>query len=250
MHVRPEITNIFKQITHPVILIGSELADTSQLPNFAEDPNYRPAFNAQAYALNPSIAWGLQEHILHRVQQAKPSRAHFAIHQLSTLFKAARLYSLTIDDLLQQAGCQQVQGLYGNIAEFRCSLNTSMQIKSSGLFMPEACSENPNYDLQSKICLKCGSPLRFNLVMEGEPLQGLEEAGNFIAQADGLIVIGTNPKQFPANQIIPVATSRRIPLIEFSKKPGIQFTASCPQPGELTQTLPDFVQALLACQST
>lgn len=243
--LNPELLHILRKLSNPALLVGAELSASSGLPNFYEHPNYRPGLNLAGFELNPAITWGLQDHIETTINKATHSVAHIAIAELSNIFPNLTIYTTDIDSFLLKAGCRAtIHALYGQIDSYQCQTNSSLQLQPSGLYIPEPCSINSQFDLKQRLCLKCGGNLRRRLVLDGEPLYGLEEATQVFEQTDGLFVIGINSKVFPANQLVSIAARRRIPILELGENPAIQFTAAFSIRGPISQTLPQLVQAL------
>ncbi len=122
-----------------------------------------------------------------------PNAAHLALAELEKRGKLKVVITQNVDGLHQKAGSQKIIELHGSTNRCYC----------------EDC--HTKYDLNLLLdaehlpsCEKCGGVVRPDIVMYGEKLDNelLEEAKNYVSNADMLIVGGTSLVVYPAAGLI------------------------------------------------
>ncbi|RBP42226.1 NAD-dependent protein deacylase [Garciella nitratireducens] len=143
-------------------------------------------------------------------QDAKPNPAHYALAQLEKQGKLKAVITQNIDGLHQKAGSQKVLELHGSIYRNYCmhchqSYQLSYILKSPGV--PK--------------CSQCGGIIKPDVVLYEEPLnrEVMEEALDYISQADILIVGGTSLAVYPAASLIEYYHGNKLVLINKTPTP-------------------------------
>jgi len=111
----------------------------------------------------------------------EPNAAHFALAELKNKYpNNIVMLTQNVDNLLEQAGCQEVIHLHGTLTDLRCEeCHTEFEV---------------GYESQEgKTCPKCQSDnVRHNVVMFGEAAPKYAFLVTLTQQADMLVVLGTS----------------------------------------------------------
>ena len=112
----------------------------------------------------------------------KPNAAHIALADLEKRY-GKRIFHATqnVDNLLEQAGCQEVVHLHGTLTDLRCE--TCGEVFSVGYRSQES----------GDTCPACGSDdLRHNVVMFGEAVPHYRLIAPALSNCDLFVAIGTS----------------------------------------------------------
>jgi len=134
-----------------------------------------------------------------------PNKAH---ELLATLEKnyTVKIITQNVDDLHERAGSKQVLHLHGELFKVRST-------------------QNPNYILDWKTDLSTndkdenGHQLRPHIVWFGEAVPAIEEAVEWVYEADILLVIGTSLQVYPAAGLLNYAP-KNTPIFYIDPKPA------------------------------
>ena len=111
----------------------------------------------------------------------EPNAAHYALAELKSKYpNNIVMLTQNVDNLLEQAGCQEVIHLHGTLTDLRCEeCNTEFEV---------------GYESQEgKTCPKCeSSNVRHNVVMFGEAAPKYAFLSILTTSADMLVVLGTS----------------------------------------------------------
>lgn len=158
-------------------------------------PDVEAAMHASGLPHNVPALWDVWGGIRRRAVVAGPTPAHRAL-------AAAQVQVVTqnVDGLHHDAGSEDVLELHGSAAraiclDRRCGHRTEVDLTSD-----PAPGEVPE-------CPACGTPLRPDIVLFGEPLdpdvwRGAEEA---VREADLVLAVGTSSFVTPAKWLVPIA---------------------------------------------
>lgn len=121
--------------------------------------------------------------------EAKPNAAHIALAAMEQHGNLTAVITQNIDDLHQQAGSKVVHELHGSLKRFHCT-RCRLAYPAELVY---AQSDTPS-------CSACGSLVRPDVVLYGEPLNPtvLDASISAIQKADCLIVGGTSLVVYPA----------------------------------------------------
>lgn len=138
--------------------------------------------------------------------EAKPNKAHMKLAELEAAGKLKAVITQNIDGLHQLAGSKRVIELHGSVHRNYC----------------ERCHKF--YDLQYVIDASgvpkcsCGGTIKPDVVLYEEGLnnQDIEDAINYISEADTLIIGGTSLVVYPAAGLIRYFRGRHLVVINMS----------------------------------
>ncbi|GAA4839700.1 NAD-dependent protein deacylase [Paenibacillus vulneris] len=142
-------------------------------------------------------------------QDAEPNAAHKALAQLEQAGKLRAVITQNIDGLHQAAGSQKVLELHGSVHRNYCM--------KCGTFYPlqhmVSCGDSVPK------CEGCGGTVKPDVVLYEEPLdhEVVEQAADYIAHADILIVGGTSLTVNPAAGLIRYYGGNHLALINRSE---------------------------------
>jgi len=105
-----------------------------------------------------------------------------------------------IDGLHRAAGSTRVIELHGNLRELRCDA-------CGGIFQSESAWRE-----QLPKCPTCGELLRPGFVLEGEEVRHIARALDWVTEARGLLVVGTELQMTPVRELYEVARRRNVPI--------------------------------------
>lgn len=141
---------------------------------------------------------------------AKPNTAHLFFAELEREGKLIAVVTQNIDGLHQKAGSKIVYELHGSVEKNYCTdcgkkFGLGYVMKQKGV--PK--------------CDECGSMVRPNVVMYGEPLDDdvWNNAIDAIKKADCLIVVGTSLTVYPAAYLVKFFSGKHLVLINKQNTP-------------------------------
>lgn len=126
----------------------------------------------------------------------KPNSVHYKLAELEKIGKLKAVITQNVDGLHQAAGSQKVIELHGTIHDNTC-------IKCGKKFTAEYVKNSKGIPL----CDECNDKDAFvnpGITLYGEtlPFGAFEEASNYVANADMLIVAGTSLNVYPAASLL------------------------------------------------
>jgi NAD-dependent deacetylase len=180
---------------HVAVLTGAGVSAESGIPTFRDAltglwARYRPEDLAtpQAFARDPALVWRWYDWRYGLVTRAQPNAAHRALAALETRVPRLTLITQNVDGLHQRAGSSGVRELHGSLLRARCAAGCP----GTGPW-PAGLSGPPP-------CLRCGAPLRPDVVWFGEalPHEPLGAAWDAVATCDVFLSVGTSNVVEPA----------------------------------------------------
>lgn len=171
-----------------LFLSGSGLSAESGIPTFRGADGLYAGMNAEEflsaahYAKDPDSIEEWLDQLRETVNRATPNAAHRALAQYQQRFPETLLITQNVDSLLEQAGAVNVVHLHGRINDFRCL--------------------GHGHTAGSRVdrCLVCGSRVRSDVVLFGEPAPNYDLLRRTLRDAtprDALVVIGTQGVVLP-----------------------------------------------------
>ncbi|MBR5188270.1 MAG: NAD-dependent protein deacylase [Clostridia bacterium] len=141
---------------------------------------------------------------------AKPNGAHRALAKLEQIGKLTSVVTQNIDGLHQVAGNRNVIELHGSVLRNYC-------VSCFKEYPLSYITESENVPL----CEHCGNPVRPDVVLYGEGLDGFSftRAQREIEKADLLIVGGTSLTVYPAAGLIHHFTGKNFVIINCTPTP-------------------------------
>jgi NAD-dependent deacetylase len=177
-----------------VALTGAGISAESGIPTFRGSDGLWESYRAEdlatseAFRRDPTLVWRWYEWRRDIIRKAVPNVAHHALAKLESSAGARDVAVVTqnVDGLHRVAGSRALFELHGNIFQARCTHDHIVREIREGVAIPPMC--------------ECGAMLRPHIVWFGEPLSPaiLEAAGNAVAAADLLLIIGTSALVHPA----------------------------------------------------
>ncbi len=232
-----EAALLLRRANRILVLSGAGLSKASGIPTYRDSgglwvtgDNLKYS-HIDAYREDPvsfSEFWAARRK---EISFARPNAAHLALKQLQKIKPETLLVTQNIDGLLQQAGCDGVLELHGNLLSSRCG--------SCGLPDPGALGD---------ICRRCFSPMRPDVVLFGEPLpeQALFLAEMGASRCDVILVVGTTAAVYPAAELPRIATRCAAKLILMDVEPPLLARAAdVVLVGKAEELLPALVRAVL-----
>jgi NAD-dependent deacetylase len=191
------------------VLTGAGISAESGIPTFRDAlTGYWARYRAEelatpeAFQRQPDVVWRWYAERREKVLQAEPNPGHLALVALAGLVPRLELFTQNVDGLHQRAGSPHVVELHGNIARVRCSGSCGVADSWDDALCP------PN-------CVRCGRPLRPNVIWFGEslPLEALESARAAAEQCDVFLSVGTSNIVEPAASLPWIASRQGATVI-------------------------------------
>lgn len=165
-----------------------------------------------------------------RIAAARPNRAHLALARLEACGALHHLITQNVDGLHQRAGSERVIDLHGRLAAVRCiqcsthfprerfqrelgRLNPAWPVNGRPAPDGDVHLEHADYrQFNVPDCDSCGGILKPDVVFFGEsvPRTRVKQAMACLAEADGLLVIGSSLMVFSGFRFAREAARRRI----------------------------------------
>ena len=197
----PQLVDI---ANHIVILTGAGVSVGSGLPTYRglgglwESADIAKIVEARFLPGSLPDLWRLYSERRRVALAAKPNPAHQAIAALQNARPGAvTLLTQNVDGLHLRAGSPQVTELHGSAFRTRCT--------------NPACALPPFDDTRSydavPLCLRCGSPLRPDVVLFGEnlPEAALRQSQTALDRCDLFYAVGTSGVVWPAAAFVQIA---------------------------------------------
>lgn len=183
-----------------VIFSGAGMSAESGIQTFRdggglwENHSVEDVATPDAWKKDPALVTRFYNERRKAIIDASPNEAHLTIGELESIAKI-HVVTQNIDDLHERAGSTSVLHLHGNIR----------YAKSSGPNQESAYYEIDGWELTENDLCPDGYLLRPHVVWFGENVPAYEDAGDILAQADVVIVIGTSLQVHPAAGLIHLA---------------------------------------------
>ncbi|MFT6850870.1 MAG: NAD-dependent deacetylase [Sphingobacteriales bacterium] len=154
----------------------------------------------EAWERNPELVLEFYNQRRKTVLNSKPNLGHTLLAQSEKDFDIT-IITQNIDDLHERAGSSKVIHLHGEIRKSQSSFDEKLvnDIEGEHLGLGELCS--------------LGSQLRPQVVWFGEEVPMLSVAAEVISQCEGIIVIGTSLKVYPAAGLLDFLQETAIRMI-------------------------------------
>ena len=137
--------------------------------------------------------------------KAKPNPGHLSLVTLEQMCILKTVITQNIDNLHQEAGNQQVIEVHGNLYRQQCLSCGKKKLMEKDEFLEQVSRALRDLDLfdipsimQRLPQCECGSPMRPDVVMFGEPVQGLHEAFEEADTCSAMLILGTSGVVYPA----------------------------------------------------
>lgn len=184
---------------HIVFLTGAGVSVESGLPTFRgnegmwNNKNWHYLASVEGLYHNPKEFLDFYNWRRQKLSEVEPNLAHQLIAELEKEHQVT-VITQNVDNLHEQAGSSHVIHLHGELAKVCSSKNR----------------QDPNYikDYPLTTPIKLGddagdgSQMRPYVVLFGEYVSGMEDAQDYVTQADIFVVVGTSLAVYPAATLI------------------------------------------------
>ncbi|WP_245629573.1 SIR2 family NAD-dependent protein deacylase [Alicyclobacillus sendaiensis] len=155
----------------------------------------RRLFQPTIWREEPLAAFRAYRVIVSEWRRKRPNRAHLALARAEV-----PIITQNIDGLHRAAGSTSVIELHGNLRELRCDA-------CGGIFQSDLVWKEP-----IPTCPTCGEFLRPGFVLEGEEVRHIARAVDWVAEARGLLIVGTELHMTPVRELYELARGRNVPI--------------------------------------
>ncbi len=218
-------------------LTGAGISVASGIPDFRSRGGLWSMFPPEEYATigifrrDPARAWQLYRAMGRILAGKTPNPAHRALARLEAAGCLQGVITQNVDGLHQAAGSRRVLEIHGEHHHLQCLRCGSLEPVREAHYREE--------DLPC--CDKCGSVLKPNVVLFGEPVRHLDEIHELVARCDLLLVIGTSARVHPAAGLPQMVRSQGGLLVEVNREQALSPPPDLFLPGPAEQTLPRLV---------
>jgi len=197
-----EVAALLKEARYAVALTGAGISTPSGIPDFRSPgtglwEQVQPMLVASiwAFRLRPRAFYDWMRPLAHKILEAKPNPAHFALAELERAGRLKAVITQNIDGLHQAAGSQRVFELHGHTRTATC-LECGRTVDSGPLIEEFLAGEVPR-------CKSCGGLLKPDVVLFGEllPADVFFAAQMECEQCDLLLVAGSSLEVAPASDL-------------------------------------------------
>lgn len=229
-----------------VVLTGAGCSTDSGIPDYRDDAGEwkrSPPMTWQVFTGSEAARcryWARSFVGWPRIAQARPNPAHAALERLEARGGSRLLITQNVDGLHQKAGSRSVLDLHGRLdrvvclactrREPRASFQDRMQAanpgwsprRSEAATAPDGDADLEDLDLarfRVPDCLGCGGMLKPDVVFFGEsvPRDRVEAAMQALAEADGLLVVGSSLMVFSGYRFAREAAARGLPIVAVNR---------------------------------
>lgn len=178
-----------------VVFTGAGMSAESGIPTFRgtdglwEGNRIEDVATPEAWARNPDLVTEFYNLRRKNVMQAEPNAGHLHIAAWEKHHRV-RIVTQNIDDLHERAGSTEILHLHGEIMKVRSEVDLN-DIRSL-----------EHWEVTAKDLCRKGKRLRPNIVWFGEAVPLIDEAAEWVSQADILVVVGTSLQVYPAAGLV------------------------------------------------
>ena len=222
-----------------VILTGAGMSAESGISTFRDSnglwENYRveDVATPEGFASNPQLVLDFYNARRRELLRAEPNDGHRGLAALERDFDV-RIVTQNVDNLHERAGSSHVIHLHGELMKACSERNLNRPIDID--------PEHP--DMRLGDTAPDGGRLRPFIVWFGESVPLIEQAAEWVAQADRVIVVGTSLKVYPAAGLLrfaPAHAERYLVDPRPPAAPGVHIIAATAAEG-----VPPLVDELMA----
>lgn len=232
------LARALREAAGTVVLTGAGISTASGLEDYASPPlpgtpHPSQLLSASALYQQPQAFYRYCRDLFHRIKQARPNGGHGALARLEAEGFIRGVVTQNIDGLHQQAGSKQVLEIHGEARTVRCERCGQRREARDMLSQVEVGIIPPR--------CSCGGMLVPQVVLFGDPLpESFQEAREWVAQAELLLVAGSSLSVAPANTL--PFKARRLALINRTGTPH-----ECSAEIRLWEPLETALPQLLSC---
>ncbi|MEO7175419.1 MAG: NAD-dependent deacylase [Saprospiraceae bacterium] len=194
-----------------VMLTGAGISAESGLKTFRdagglwEGHAIEDVATPQAFERNPDLVLEFYNQRRRQLLEVQPNGAHRAITELAKRHEV-KVVTQNVDDLHERAGNNSVLHLHGELLSVRSTGYPSLKYRwNKDLIIGDLCSR--------------GHQLRPDIVWFGEAVPLMDQATDWVEEADVVIIVGTSMLVYPAAGLIYSASSN-VPIYYIDPNPG------------------------------
>ena len=228
------------------VLTGAGLSAESGLGTFRDKDGIWTKYRLEDYATpeayqrNPVGVLDFYNARRRNLKDATANAAHQALAVLQSTWAArggrVTLCTQNIDDLLEQAGAQEVIHMHGELKKAWC-------LKCDGR---SSWADDMAVDSRCPVCARAGG-VRPDVVWFGEEPYAMDLIYQRLSGAELFVAIGTSGSVYPAAGFVSAAASVGMPTMEINLDPSDNARAfSDRRYGPATETVPAWVEEMLA----
>lgn len=205
------LANWVRESQRIVFLTGAGISTDSGIPDFrsedglwTKDPELPRKLSRSYFHHRPKEFWKVfrQAFPIEELAKAKANEAHLFLAELEKMGKDIVIITQNIDGLHQKAGSQNVLELHGTLFSATCPKCKTVYLLPREEEVPRCTRERPKG--------VCGSILKPDVVLFGDPVQHFPEAVERIQHADLFVAIGTSLEVSPANALPLYAQGKKV----------------------------------------
>jgi len=192
-----QIATMLKLSKNTVVVTGAGISTEAGIPDFrGANGIYRQLgedrvmkiINIDCFRQSPHEFYAFYRKYF-AFPQVKPSKAHQVLAAMESRGLVRAIVTQNIDNLHQQAGSKRVIAIHGTADRYLCT-NPSCDGVYDQAYVDSVVGVVP-------YCSQCGTLLKPDVVLFGEPIQYFTAAQEAILQARLLIVIGSSLTVYP-----------------------------------------------------
>jgi NAD-dependent deacetylase len=196
-----------------VIFSGAGLSAESGVPTFRdsnglwENHKVEDVASPEGWDRDQETVLRFYQERFNGIQKCEPNAAHKAIARLQDKFNVVNI-TQNIDDLLERAGCTNVQHIHGSILERKCSKHRNCSVLDGDtIYTCDYLDKHTAPVVKGDLCPKCGEQTRPNVVWFGEAvdmaMDDYKELVRDVKYNNGVfITVGTSAQVYPAAYLI------------------------------------------------
>ncbi len=252
----------FQRTRKLVTFSGAGMSAESGIPTFRDPGGIWDQFDPEEVGTGPGLLDTLSrtpekirafaDQTISVFLQARPNPGHLALGTLEQMGILKFIITQNVDNLHQEAGNKKVIEIHGNLFRQRCLACGAKKSFGREEFLTKfktALGELARVDLSSimEILPKChcGSPMRPDVVMFGEAVQGLHESFEEAGDCEVMLVLGTSGVVYPAAALPQRAKEAGATVIEINPGESAYFgVADIRLHGKTGEILPRIVEKI------
>ena len=196
-----------------VIFSGAGLSADSGIPTFRdsdglwENHNVSDVAEHEAWFRDKELVLRFYEQRFNGYKNCKPHLGHEALAKLEQKFNVVHV-TQNIDDLLEQAGCSNVQHLHGQIKSKKCEWHKDITtLGGDRRFICDFKDMMIEPVKLGELCPKCGGQVRPDVVWFNEAVnldyEKIKEMCKNVKHNDGIFIcVGTSIQVYPAGYLV------------------------------------------------
>lgn len=194
-----------------VFLTGAGISTDSGIPDFrsedglwTKDPDLPQKLSRAYFHRRPREFWKVfrQAFPIEELAKANPNEGHRFLAELEKMGKDVVVITQNIDGLHQKAGSRNVLELHGTLFSATCPTCNAVYFLPMEEDVPRCTQEHPKG--------VCGSILKPDVVLFGDPVQHFQEAVERTQHADLFVAMGTSLEVSPANAFPLYARGKKV----------------------------------------